>query len=648
MALLSLLILATTRCRSGFDAGYKSYLNRDFEQAKPVFEKYQSHKKYGLAARFYLHEIQMRGKTDFPNLFSAEKNYQQLIGVCDSLPTKTAILLEKKYHFSKNQVAKSRLANQQLALRLTRGWADLLVLDSLLAGMPQIMPDIKPELDSLRTELANADLEKPDYRRLTSIKNRHLSYIRPENYAQSRQLPDRIWQQFLSEYGACRLDLYVRDHPNSFVARDCWHEPVRQALCDGRLRTLLAFHNQQRWTALEFQITGEIMESAKHMPASALSESQKQTLDGLKTLYSLRSNLRKGEGLEDTAAYNSALRACIRQFAPRYSAYRLLVESLQFYLENRDYSGAIDFLSFARPFFTDTLPKPCRSDFDFQVRVRPYIDGVLPILKAPPRPVHLNPLLPLNTTEGSEFSPAADTSLTQVYFAATGRRDNVEGADVFYSFKKDGQWQQPKLVAELSGAGDQIPMSLALNGQTLLVRNKGAVYVCSVKAGAVLAQKPVEHLGLAVQGRVFFASDGQSLLVEGSQIPGTVLQAPDIDIFYLPWEAAEGKWGKPVSLGSEINTEGEEASPLMSADGQYLYFTCQNGYPGLGKSDIFRSKRIGTRWNDWSRPDHLGKEINDTYQHYGFGGIRADGKAWIYAHFPQDGSVGDLWMGTEE
>ena len=51
---------------------------------------------------------------------------------------------------------------------------------------------------------------------------------------------------------------------------------------------------------------------------------------------------------------------------------------------------------------------------------------------------------------------------------------------------------------------------------------------------------------------------------------------------------ADGKWGKPENLGSDINTPGDEVFPYVHPDGT-LYFS-SNGHIGLGGLDIFRAK----------------------------------------------------------
>lgn len=55
-----------------------------------------------------------------------------------------------------------------------------------------------------------------------------------------------------------------------------------------------------------------------------------------------------------------------------------------------------------------------------------------------------------------------------------------------------------------------------------------------------------------------------------------------------------GEWSKPVNLGPEINTEGDEVYPFFGQD-ENLYFS-SDGQPGLGGFDIYYSSSIAGRW----------------------------------------------------
>lgn len=84
------------------------------------------------------------------------------------------------------------------------------------------------------------------------------------------------------------------------------------------------------------------------------------------------------------------------------------------------------------------------------------------------------------------------------------------------------------------------------------------------------------------------------------------------DFFVSHW--VNGHWTKSVPI-NEINTEGNEGAPSLSADGQYLFFaTIESkiyGYPkhreGYGKGDIYIAKKVGDKWN---RIRNLGPPVN--------------------------------------
>jgi OmpA-OmpF porin, OOP family len=68
-----------------------------------------------------------------------------------------------------------------------------------------------------------------------------------------------------------------------------------------------------------------------------------------------------------------------------------------------------------------------------------------------------------------------------------------------------------------------------------------------------------------------------------------------------------GRWQKPESISSAINTKLSEGTGSISADGRQLIFTSCAGKNGLGRCDLFQSKRIG---NTWSQPMNMGSQIN--------------------------------------
>lgn len=76
---------------------------------------------------------------------------------------------------------------------------------------------------------------------------------------------------------------------------------------------------------------------------------------------------------------------------------------------------------------------------------------------------------------------------------------------------------------------------------------------------------------------------------------------------------SDAVWSEPVNLGSEINTEGDEKSPFLHADGRTLFFS-SDGHPGMGGFDVFYADLSLNQ-----RPMNLGFPINTDQDELGFG-----------------------------
>jgi outer membrane protein OmpA-like peptidoglycan-associated protein/tetratricopeptide (TPR) repeat protein len=101
-----------------------------------------------------------------------------------------------------------------------------------------------------------------------------------------------------------------------------------------------------------------------------------------------------------------------------------------------------------------------------------------------------------------------------------------------------------------------------------------------------------------------FSSDGKTLYFVRGLIGRDRKHTGDI---YYSTIGADGKFGEPVKLGPNINTEGSEESVFIHPDNMTLYFS-STGRPGLGEYDIFMSKRQAD--GEWGPAVNLGYPIN--------------------------------------
>jgi outer membrane protein OmpA-like peptidoglycan-associated protein/tetratricopeptide (TPR) repeat protein len=106
-------------------------------------------------------------------------------------------------------------------------------------------------------------------------------------------------------------------------------------------------------------------------------------------------------------------------------------------------------------------------------------------------------------------------------------------------------------------------------------------------------------------------STDEKTLYFASNMPGTIGQS---DIFKVAI-VGDDSYGKPVNLGSTVNTEGRETFPFISADNQ-LYFAT-DGHPGLGGLDVFVSNITGID-QTYGSPINLGEPLNSPKDDFSF------------------------------
>lgn len=98
-----------------------------------------------------------------------------------------------------------------------------------------------------------------------------------------------------------------------------------------------------------------------------------------------------------------------------------------------------------------------------------------------------------------------------------------------------------------------------------------------------------------------WVSDDGLVLYFASDMPGGV---GGVDLYRS--EKENGKWSKPVNLGTNINTLGDEFYPFLLGD-SVMYFS-SNGHGGLGGLDIFITHR--DKADQFTLPTNLGFPLN--------------------------------------
>lgn len=104
---------------------------------------------------------------------------------------------------------------------------------------------------------------------------------------------------------------------------------------------------------------------------------------------------------------------------------------------------------------------------------------------------------------------------------------------------------------------------------------------------------------------------------------------------------ARGRWTEPVSVSKNINSDLNEGTCTISADGRKLIFTSCIGRQGFGSCDLYESVRVG---DEWTRPRNLGPGVNSA-EWESQPSLSADGRT-LYFISDRRGGVGrrDIWV----
>ncbi len=124
-----------------------------------------------------------------------------------------------------------------------------------------------------------------------------------------------------------------------------------------------------------------------------------------------------------------------------------------------------------------------------------------------------------------------------------------------------------------------------------------------------------------------FSADGTTIYFASNRpggAGGTDLYRANVD--------RSGRFGRPVNMGRDINTAGDEMFPYVSADAK-LYFA-SDGHPGLGRLDLF----VATREEGVIRIDNLGQPFNSRADDFAL--VLADSTRGYFSS-NRDGGKGD-------
>ncbi|MCD4769053.1 MAG: tetratricopeptide repeat protein, partial [Bacteroidales bacterium] len=220
-----------------------------------------------------------------------------------------------------------------------------------------------------------------------------------------------------------------------------------------------------------------------------------------------------------------------------------------------------------------------------------------------PEPYKVNNLKDLNS-RGSDFSPAyARDDYGLVYITssrdeATGKADHgatgKNFTDIFESrLDKKGKWSTPLPVPVLNTDFEEGTPSFTTDFRQIYFtrceagkrENRGCViYTSRIEGDGWSEPDKLEILSDSlVAAHPAISPDGISLYFVSELSDGYGGK----DIYVVRRETEDSEWSKPVNLGPDINTRGDELFPYVRED-EILFFS-SDGHIGMGGLDIYRA-----------------------------------------------------------
>lgn len=220
----------------------------------------------------------------------------------------------------------------------------------------------------------------------------------------------------------------------------------------------------------------------------------------------------------------------------------------------------------------------------------------------------------------------------------TWHGDSVYDGDVWYSEKKNGAWQKPRVLPYgiNSESGEDEP-NISPDGSTVYFQSwndhyrfNGGPYYKSRRNGQEWGEPVGMGGGVSEFFQIYRATDGMSISPDQKTFVVAAGMEYDQNMDLFISRKNNDEWSYCTRLS--ISTPGDERSVFLSGDGKTLYFA-SDGYKGFGGLDIF--KAIIQPDGSLGEVINLGEPFNTPQDDYGFI-LTGDGRE---SYFIRDGDI---------
>lgn len=278
----------------------------------------------------------------------------------------------------------------------------------------------------------------------------------------------------------------------------------------------------------------------------------------------------------------------------------------------------IDYKPFSGNYFGFMITSPMKVEAEY-FRIYQHGDANISLVDNPVNGYVKENLGKSVNTEFSETSPIISADGKTLYYVIKNSPDNIGGEkdDIYVStLGEDGEWKKSVNIGPpINNTSHNSIVSVSPDENTLIVNGVYNKDGSSKGKGISISNRTRTGWEVPLEIEIEdYYNDNQyvnNCLSSNKKVLIMSVQRKDSygeKDLYVSFEK-NGKFSRPVNMGSVLNTKFDESTPFLAADDKTLYFST-SGHPGYGSNDIFVSQRLDDTWLNWSKPKNLGPEIN--------------------------------------
>ncbi len=250
-------------------------------------------------------------------------------------------------------------------------------------------------------------------------------------------------------------------------------------------------------------------------------------------------------------------------------------------------------------------------------------------------------------TSGNDLNPCITTDGEKMFYSSQGYLKDIDLVSLNYDYDiysakiLNRQWSNITGLDEFNTVNDDLISNVSYDGQKILMfkdvgENNKNIFQSTLNG--FNWTDPVPKMAANINSSL---DETYSCYTPGDRVLYYIISNKKSDdiIFSVSDDIHDVSWRLGASVSDLINTNFNEGSVFVSADGRKMYFSSE-GHNSMGGYDIFVSYLNEN--NQWSKPLNLGYPVNTPYDDLFFSSTASGKNAFISSNRKDSISKGNL------